>query len=153
MIDMPPTRSDDPFVPVRHKLAALWTSVMFCFVYGDYFELYVPGKLRDMLNGEMALGAVTQPMLVGTAALMVVPSLMIALTVILPVVVSRWLNIAVGLFFAAIMSAILISGGWLFYAMFALVEISLMLTVVWNAWRWPTQRHRDATPCASESGA
>lgn len=151
--EVTPTRSDDAFVPVRQKLAALWTTVMFCFVYGDYFELYVPGKLGDMLNGEMALGEVTQPMLVGTAALMVVPSLMIALTVVLPVVVSRWLNVTVGLFYAAIMSAILFSGAWLFYAMFALVEISLMLMVVWKAWRWPGQRPGEATPRFSDSRA
>lgn len=27
-------------VPVRIKLAALWTSVMFCYIYADYFEMY-----------------------------------------------------------------------------------------------------------------
>jgi hypothetical protein len=31
---------------------------------------------------------------------------------------------------------------WLFYAMFALVEIGLMLTIVWYSWRWPGQRRR-----------
>ena len=130
---------EDTKVPVRYKLAALWTCVMFCYVYGDYFELYVPGKLQDMLNGEMALGAVTQGLLVGTAVLMVVPSLMILLSLILPVAVCRWLNVGVGFFYAAIMLLILLNGAWAFYMLFAAVEIILTLMVVIFAWRWPRQ--------------
>ncbi len=71
---------EDTKIPVRIKLSALWTSVMFCYVYGDYFDLYVPGKLQDMLQGEMALGTVTQGMLFGTSILMAVPSLMVVLS-------------------------------------------------------------------------
>ena len=49
---------EDIRVHVRFKLFALWTSVMFCYIYGDYFELYQPGKLPAMLAGRTALGAV-----------------------------------------------------------------------------------------------
>jgi len=130
---------EDTRVPVRFKLAALWTSLMFCYVYCDYFQLYVPGKLQDMLNGEMTLGAVTQGMLVGTAALMAVPSLMIFLSIVLPAVLSRWLNVGAGLFYATIMLLILVNGAWAFYMLFATIEIILTLLVVWYAWRWPRQ--------------
>ncbi len=136
---MASTASEDTFVPVRYKLAALWTSVMFCYVYGDYFELYVPGKLQDMLNGQMALGAVTQGMLAGTAVLMAVPSLMIVFSIILPAALSRWLNVGAGLFYAAIMLLILVNGAWVFYMLFATLEIVLTLLVVWYAWCWPRQ--------------
>ena len=136
---MPSLPLDDPKVPVRAKLAALWTSVMFCYVYGDYFELYRPGKLQQMLGGEMALGPVTQGLLVGTAILMAVPALMIVLTLTLPAAVGRWLNIAVALFYAGVMTLILINGAWLFYLLFAVIEISLTLVVAWSAWRWPRQ--------------
>jgi hypothetical protein len=34
----------DAPVPVRLKLSALWASVMFCYVYGDYFDLFRPGS-------------------------------------------------------------------------------------------------------------
>lgn len=137
--EMASTGLEDARVPVRYKLAALWTSVMFCYVYGDYFELYVPGKLQDMLNGKMALGAVTQGMLVGTAVLMAVPSLMIFLSLALPAVASRWLNVGAGLFYAAIMLLILFNGAWTFYMLFAAIEVILMLLAVWYAWRWPRQ--------------
>jgi len=36
----------DITVPVRFKLFALWVSVLFFYIYGDYFELYQPGKLQ-----------------------------------------------------------------------------------------------------------
>ena len=130
---------EDTKVPVRFKLAALWTSVMFCYVYGDYFELYTPGKLQDMLNGEMAIGTVTQGMLVGTTILMAVPSLMIFLSLVLSAVVSRWLNVGAGLFYAAIMLLILFNGGWAFYMLFATIEVILTLLAVWYAWSWPRQ--------------
>lgn len=51
----------DPKVHVKLKLCALWASAMFCYIYCDYFELYVPGKLEEMLRGQMgSLGTVTQ---------------------------------------------------------------------------------------------
>ena len=37
-------------IPVRAKLSALWAALMFCYVYGDYFGLYVPGKLSGMIR-------------------------------------------------------------------------------------------------------
>ena len=43
---------EDVRVPTRYKLSAIWASVMFCYIYGDYFELYVPGKLQGMLAGK-----------------------------------------------------------------------------------------------------
>ena len=45
-----PTLSD-PKLPVKPKLSALWTSVMFCYIYADYFELFKPGKLQRMIAG------------------------------------------------------------------------------------------------------
>ncbi|HVF33953.1 MAG TPA: DUF6326 family protein [Candidatus Saccharimonadia bacterium] len=136
---MAPVALEDTRVPVRFKLAALWTSLMFCYIYCDYFQLYVPGKLQDMLDGEMGLGAVTQQMLVGTSVLMAVPSLMIILSMALPATFSRWLNVGAGLFYAAIMLLILVGGAWAFYMLFATIEIILALLVVWYAWRWPRQ--------------
>ena len=129
---------EDVKIPVKVKLAALWTSVMFCYVYGDYFELYIPGKLQGMLQGQMApLGPVTQGVLVGTSILLAVPSLMIFLSIALPPTFSRWLNIVAGLFYTGIMLLIAIGGGWAFYVLFAAIEVVLTLLIVWSAWRWP----------------
>src|SRR5262245_897342 len=84
--------SDLP-VHTKVKLAALWASTMFCYIYCDYFELYVPGKLDSMLQGKMGpLGAVTQEVLLGTAILMAIPSLMVFLSLALSARITRILN-------------------------------------------------------------
>ncbi len=127
----------DTPIPVRYKLAALWTSTMFCYVYGDYFQMYVPGKLQAMQAGQLAFGAATQGALVGTTILMAVPSLMIVLSLLLPPAICRWLKLAAGLFYAAIMLLILFGGAWTFYLLFATIEVVLTLLVVAHAWRWP----------------
>jgi len=50
----------DIHIHVRYKLSALWSALMFCYLYGDYFGLYVPDKLKGMLDGEGPVGPVSQ---------------------------------------------------------------------------------------------
>ena len=45
------TTLEDIRIPVRLRLSALWSSLMFCYLYGDYFGLYKPGKLQGMIEG------------------------------------------------------------------------------------------------------
>ncbi len=132
---------DDMRVPVRLKLSALWCSVMFCYIYGDYFELYQPGKLTGMISGKLALGAVSQGVLIGMAAVMAVPSLMVFLSLVLPPRMNRWTNIVLGVIYTVIM-ILAIRGSWYFYIFFGLIEIALTVSIVWYAWNWPNQRPR-----------
>lgn len=130
-------------VHVKLRLAALWTSLMFCFVYGDYFELYHPDKLASITAGRIGPFEVTQGVLVGTTTLMIIPSLMGALTVLLPATVSRAANIVFGLAYAGVM-LLAIQGTWRFYMMIGLVEIGLCAAIVLSAWRWPRVEGRGA---------
>ncbi|HJW09048.1 MAG TPA: DUF6326 family protein [Holophagaceae bacterium] len=135
--DAPKPVLQDTKVDTRIKLAALWAATTLCYLYGDYFDLYRPGKLGGMLEGRMPpLGPVTQGVLLGTSILMAIPSLMVALSVLLRPGLSRWANILFGAVFSLIM-ALAIQGTWTFYKFFGLVEIALTLTIVWIAWRWP----------------
>jgi hypothetical protein len=118
---------------------------MSCFIYADYFELYVPGKLQGMLAGHMEpLGPVTQGVLVGTSAMLAVPSLMIALSILLPARACRWLNVVVGFVYAAIELLVVSGSGWAFYVGFGLLETALMVVVVGTAWRWPKESPQPA---------
>ena len=131
---------DDTRIPLRLKLSALWCSVMFCYLYGDYFELYSPGKLPSMLSGRMALGPISQGVLLGMAVMMAIPSLMIFLSLILSVTLTRWLNVVLGAAYTLIIVLVLlVPGSWYFYLFLGLVEIALTLTIVWYAWTWPKQ--------------
>ncbi len=129
---------DDIRIHVRFKLAALWSSLIFCYLYGDYFELYRPGKLQGMLAGKMFSGDVTQAILLAMAALMAVPSLMVFLSLALPPRPTRWLNILCGALYTLIMVAA-IRTAWHFYIVLGLVEITLTTLITWYAWTWPKQ--------------
>jgi len=114
---------------------------MFFYIYGDYFKLHQPGILQEMIAGRMALGSVSQGVLVAMAAVMAIPSLMPFLSLILPGNANRWLNIILGAAYSVIMM-LAMRGGWHFYILFALIEITLTATIVWYAWTWPKSESR-----------
>ena len=126
---------EDLKINVKLKLSALWASVMFCYIYADYFGLYRPGKLQAILKGEFFSLPTTQGVLLGASLMLAIPSLMIFLSVALPPVPNRWLNIVSG----AVYTAIILKTMWVwaFYIFYGVIEISLTSLVVWYAWRWP----------------
>jgi len=130
----------DAKIDVKFKLSALWVSVMFCYIYGDYFNLYPPGQVDDFLKGKTMLD---DPMkLFGASVLMTVPSVMIFLSLFLKPSVSRWLNIIFGGVYTAIMVLIAVTsrGLWAtFYIYLAIVESIITAAIVWQALNWPRQ--------------
>jgi Family of unknown function (DUF6326) len=129
---------EDIRVHVRLKLFALWSSVMFFYIYGDYFELYESGRLQEMIAGRMPFAAISQGVLLGMAGVMVVPSLMPFLSLVLPVRLNRWLNIIFGVTYSLIM-VVAFKSSWYFYILFSVIEIILTLLIVWYAWTWPKE--------------
>src|SRR5262245_25895322 len=126
----------DAQVPVRLKLSALWASVMFLYVYGDFFGLFKPGKLAAMLAGQTPIGPTTQGMLLGFAVLMAIPSVMVFLSLTLPPNFARWTNVVFGVLYSLVM-AISMRGAWGFYLFLGCVEIALTVAIAWYALRWP----------------
>ena len=126
----------DPPLPLRVKLSALWASLTFCYLYGDYFGLYKPGTLQQMLDGAGPMGPVSQGSLLFVALLLVVPGLMVPASLLLPLRGVRWLGIGLAVFFAVFV-AITMPGAWWFYLAYSSIEIALCIGIVWLAWRWP----------------
>lgn len=133
---MASTALDDIKVHVKLKLSALWAALMFCYVYGDYFGLYVPGKLKGMLDGNGPIGPVSQGTLVATSILLAVPGIMVFLSLALPPRLNRWLNIVLGAFYIVIM-LMTMPGAWDFYILMGFIEIVLTALIVYYAWSWP----------------
>jgi len=130
---------DDLKVHVKIKLSALWASLVLCYLYGDYFGLYQPGKLQGMLEGKMGpLGPTTQGVLLGTAILMAIPSAMVFLSLVLKPSANRGVNIILGVIFTVII-LITMPGAWSFYIFLGIVEVVLTAMIVWYAWNWPKQ--------------
>jgi hypothetical protein len=125
-------------IPAAAKLSALWGSLMLCYVYGDYFGLYVPGKVMEMNAGVMGgLGRMSPAGLTIVAIMMAIPALMIALPLMVPPVVARWTSIVFGLVYTAIMALTMWGGAPLFYLTLGAIEIAISLTIVATAARWP----------------
>ncbi|MGQ0533244.1 MAG: DUF6326 family protein [Caulobacteraceae bacterium] len=127
---------EDFKAPVKLKLSAFWASVMFLYVYGDYFNMYTPGKINAMAAGELGVGPATPGVLLAVAALMAVPSVMILLSLLLPPFINRWLNVVLGLAYSAIM-LITMPGAPMFYIFLGVLEIALTLLIAWFALNWP----------------
>ena len=129
----------DPPLPQRLKLSALWASLTFCYLYGDYFGLYRPGKLKYMLDGGGPMGPSSQGSLLFVALLLAVPGLMVFLSLATPVRLARWLNIGVAAFYALFV-ALTMPGAWWFYLAYSGIELLLCLLIVRMAWTWPRMR-------------
>ena len=131
---------EDFKINVKFKLSALWAAVMFCYVYGDYFSFYVPGKLEEFLSGETLLDSPVA--LFAASILMTIPALMVFLSLALKPIVSKWLNILFGAIYTAIMVLIAITTiapWWTFSVFLAIVESCLTLLIIWFAIKWPRQ--------------
>jgi hypothetical protein len=124
-------------VPTKLKLAGLWTSLMFLYVYGDYFNMYSPGKLEKMAAGDVGpVNAADETGMLAISMMMVIPALMVALSLLLPSALSKWLNVLFGLVYAAIL-AMTLPGAPLFYLAYGAIEIPLSLLIAWTALSWP----------------
>lgn len=126
-------------VNIKIKISALWASAMSLYIYCDYFELYTPEKLESMINGTTLFGSGEQSVLLGLSSIMLVASLMICLSMLLPATISRVLNVFVGVIMTLMLSYLAYVAGWYFYKMYAAVEAMLTLLIVWFAWNWPKE--------------
>lgn len=127
----------DAKINVKFRLSALWVSITCCYLYGDYFELYVPKKVEGLMTGVNMLDSPTKLFL--ASFLLLIPALMIFLTLVLKPFINRLLNILLGIFytlFVALVGVNSISEWRTFYVLYAMVEIVLALLIVWYAWRW-----------------
>lgn len=140
MLSNPTNKLEDFKINIKLKLAALWVAVMFCYVYGDFFTLFIPGRIQNLMDGNSGVGATTPLSLLSFAILMTIPSLMIYFSLVFKPQLNRWLNIIIGALFTLIMALIItksMSEWKLFYIYFAVVEIILTASIVVLALKWP----------------
>ena len=89
----------------------------------------------------------TQAVLLGSAVLMAIPSIMVFLSLALKTRVNRWVNIILGIAHIAILATTFFVGKIsALYAFYAIVEFLLMVLIVWHAWKWPSLEKAGATP-------
>ena len=131
---------DEQKVNIRVKLAALWTSFMFLYIYVDYFALYMPGKIEDILNGRVFTFDITQGFIFTALFLAIIPMLMIFLSVVLRAGASRLTNIIVASAMIPYMLFNLVGGAWPHMILAAVVEVALLVLIIRYARNWPTSQ-------------
>src|SRR5918996_637137 len=132
------TALHDPPVPVRAKLAAAWTSFMFLYIYVDYFALYKPGVIDDILAGVVWEFQISQTLLTVFLALIAVPILMIVLSVILPARANRVINLAVASVYVPVSAFNAVGESWTFFYWGAVALEVIVLALFFRfAWTGP----------------
>ena len=137
------TELEDVKVPVKLKLAGLWTSFMFLYVYVDVIGFYKTGVIEEILAGVVWEFAITQTWALAALVVVTIPGLMVFLSLALPARVNRWTNIAVAALYVPVSIFNAIGETWVFYFWFAVViEVVLLLLAIRFAWTWPATETR-----------
>lgn len=128
-------------INVKIKLAFLWTSLMFLYIYADYFRLMTPEKLENMMKLQTPMGPTSPELLVIFSVILIIPALMIFLSIFLKPKINKWLNILMAFIYASISILIIVSSinnEWqTFFVLFNLVEILIFAIILFQAWKWP----------------
>ena len=121
--------------PIQIKLSALWVALMLTYLLGDVLRIFsgdfVAGQIGSA--GGMKL---TQGMLLGLAAVMVMPIVMVLLSLTLDHPVNRWVNIVVAVFFFLFNLVGLPTYPSMYDKFLIVVGLVLNLITVGYAWTW-----------------
>ena len=128
-------------VNIKIKLAALWTALMFLYIYADFFQLMTPNKLEEMSDLQTPMGPTSPEILVVFSVILIIPSLMIFLSVFLKPQINKWLNICIATLYASMSILIIVttlgSYWYTFYILFNFIEVFVFAMIIYQAWNWP----------------
>jgi len=126
----------DSWINPRFKIAALWASMMFVFAYVDLFSMFRADIRADIEAGKMFAFTIGQGFLLGVTLYIALPSLMVFLSLVLPVKLTRLTNIVLPVIYG-----ITIVGGavgeWNYYILGSAIEAALLAGIAYYAWTWP----------------
>jgi hypothetical protein len=134
---IPQNALEDVKVSLKLKLASLWVSLMFLYIYVDYFHLFMPSQIGDILKGRVFVFDITQGFLLATLSSITIPALMIFLSVALPAQVNRWTNMIIAAIYIPYSLFNLAGEAWIHMVLGAVVEVALLFLIIRYAWKWP----------------
>lgn len=141
---------EDVRLPVQAKLAAAWTSFMFLYIYVDYFALYKPGVVDDILAGAVWEFDISQTLLTAFLTLVAIPILMVMLSMTLPARANRATNLVVASLYIPVSVFNAVGESWTyFYGLSIGLEVLLLAFILRFAWTWPRRTASPATTSAS----
>ena len=124
-----------PPIDVRIRMAALWATTMMIFAYVDLFSLFRPDFRAALDQGKVFVFDVGQPFLLGATIYVIIPSLMIYLSLVMPRRLNRIVNISLaGIYAITIVGGAI--GEWNYYVLGSAVEFVLLALVIRHSWTW-----------------
>jgi len=126
----------------KMRISILWIFLAVSMSAAMILYIMTPGKLEKIISGEMEGMEITAGILIIFALFWLIPLIMAFLTLVLKEIINRWLNAALGLFFA-VFYIIDISGhlsrGDEFggHCLMGVAGIIAALLIFWHAWKWP----------------
>lgn len=131
------TTDTSPLTPldVRIRLAALWTATMVLVAFVDIFGFYRPDYREQIEAGRVFVFDVGQPFMLGIIMYVTIPTLMIALSVLLPHRSNRLTNLIVAPLFALTIVGAAI-GEWGYYVLASGVELAFLVIIVTLSAKW-----------------
>ena len=131
------TTSAAPLAPldIRIRLAALWTATMMLVAFVDIFGFYRPDYREQIEAGRVFVFDIGQPFMLGIVIYVLIPTLMIALSLLLPPRANRITNLLVAPIFALTIVGAAI-GEWGYYVLASGVELALLATIVTLSVKW-----------------
>lgn len=139
----------DSWISPRIKIAALWASTMFIFAYVDLFSLFRPDVRADIEAGTMFVFTIGQGFLLGVTLYIALPSLMVFLSLVLPVRITRMTNIVLAVIYGVTIAGAAV-GEWSYYILGSAIEVALLAGIVYYAWTWPKTTGNAATSIRDE---
>lgn len=133
---------EDIKISVKLKLASLWTSFMFLYIYVDYFHLYMPGSMKDVMAGKMFIFDITQSALLIGLVSVTIPALMIYFSVTLPAKANRWTNLIVAILYIPYTVFNLVGEVWIHMIFGAIVEVTILSLIISYSWKWRQQQRQ-----------
>lgn len=144
-----PNQLDNPPIPVQAKIAGAWTSFMFLVIYVDYFHLYKPGFVADLLAGTVFEFNIGPTFMSFALTLIAIPSMMVMLSLVLPARVNRTTNLVVAAIYIPVSVFNAVGGTWAYSYFFGLsigLEVLLLGFILRCAWTWPRNVANPAFP-------
>jgi len=147
-VKTPPKSLEDKAVNTKTKLALLWVALMFFYIYNDILSFYQPGRIGDLIAGNLEGVVFDQAFLIGAAALMALPSLMILLSLSLKARTNRMVNIVIGFFHILVLLGTQFVGEgevWYYWRFYEVLEAVFLVLIIVTAWKWPEAGFRSIT--------
>jgi hypothetical protein len=132
-------RLRDTKVDVKVALSGLWIAMLFVFAYVDIFMFFRADVIQGALAGRVSGPGfeIGQTFLALTTLYIIVPSLMVAVSLLAPAAPNRIANIVVRLVYAVTVVLSAIGETWIYSLLGSAVEVLLLLAIAWIAWTWP----------------